>query len=328
MNQIRERILGCLSMSAVGDVLGGITENLSFEQVMERSGKAVETDCLYQTGNGFKQKLAISKNTRDVLEQIDSFINRHSTNNMLNKQTDRLNNIVPLGIAASAGGCARSDLSDAMCVEEAAVHAVCAGLFNPGNLDQAVRDACVICVSPQSKVSVFAGAGAIAAGISQALLSYDVLSVYKACMYGAREGERYGKEHGNIKPGASVEARIRLAMNIVTNNEYEDISGSIEALLGSADSAIEAVPAAIGFFVGAHGDPIRSISSAATAGGNSRLIASLAGQLSGALCGINRCPRDLCSNVDHANALWLSGWSDKVLHSLLERYPATALSNA
>lgn len=326
MNSFYERILGCLSMSAIGDALGVKTENLAYEQIAERCGGSAQSFVSVLSEKWGTNPLSVSGNTRDIIRLIRDFVlQTHEHNSSADSYADScgvepLGSIVHFKTASRAWGRSAA-VSDALPGVNILAHALCAGLFNPGQPDNAVSAVFSKCTERSAASSTFAGAGAVASGISQALVDFDIMGVYRACLYGARQGEQYGAVHGRIVPGASVEARLRLAMHIVANNDPDDVDESIVALLGCLDSMNEAVPAAVGHFLGAQGDPLSSVTGAVFSGGASRIIASISGQLSGALRGINRCPRELCSRVDSANALQLSVWSDKTLQTLKSRYP-------
>lgn len=329
MDRLNERIMGCLAMSALGDALGTNTESLDCEQAAELLGENAQLIRKPTFGNSKEISISVSSITNDFVGCIAPFSAVYRDNEAHNAAESQGNIIDIRGRKVSWGRDFIKPNNHVSDCEYAISRSAVAGLFNPGQHDNAIYDVCAKLMPQNATLADYSGAAAIAAGISQAVVDSDALGVYDACLHGAREGERFGKRLGKHSPGASVEARIRLAMRIATSNEPDEVSGTIAALLGSSDTTSEAVPAAIGHFLGSRGDPLDCVVSSVLAGGASRLIASIAGQLGGALRGINRCPRDICSKVDCANALWLSGWSEYVFNSIQMRYPISSLcSNA
>ena len=76
---------------------------------------------------------------------------------------------------------------------------------------------------------------------------------------------------------------------------------AIEASVGNSVMTVESVPAAIGVFVAAAGDPHDTVSAGASIGNDSDTIAAMAGALAGALRGIAAVPADLAATVRGAN---------------------------
>ena len=76
----------------------------------------------------------------------------------------------------------------------------------------------------------------------------------------------------------------------------------MEAEVGNSVLAAESVPAAVGVLAYAHGDPLRTIELAASIGNDTDSIATMAGALAGALCGMRKLPAGLLAQFRAVNA--------------------------
>ena len=130
----------------------------------------------------------------------------------------------------------------------------------------------------------------------------DVFSVVQACLAGARRGEELAAERARVVAGPRVLSRIELAVNLALKaTSLEEAMENIEAYIGNSVDAGESVPAAIGLFVFAGGDPIESIVGGTNIGNDTDTIAAMSGSLAGALKGFDAIPQDLYATFKEAN---------------------------
>jgi ADP-ribosylglycohydrolase len=178
-----------------------------------------------------------------------------------------------------------------------------AGLVNPGNIEAACQDALTTCLPSHNTQIAIAAACGIAAGVAQALTAgADVYSVVQAVLAGARRGEALAAEKGRLAPGPSIINRTELAVNLALKaTSLEEALASIEAYVGNSVDAAESMPAAVGLFVFAGGDPLETIVGGANIGNDTDTIAAIAGSLAGALRGIEAVPPDLYQTFKTAN---------------------------
>ena len=178
-----------------------------------------------------------------------------------------------------------------------------AGLVNPGDLEGAVRLSWVTCLPTHDTQIAASGAGALAAGVAQALVpGAEVWSVVRACLEGARLGEEIGARNGRRVAGPSVARRIELAVNeALRARSLEEAIRGIEATVGNSVMTVESVPAAIGIFVAAGGDPLECAVGGTNIGNDSDTIAAMAGALAGALRGSDPIPAAMRETVLTAN---------------------------
>jgi len=80
----------------------------------------------------------------------------------------------------------------------------------------------------------------------------------------------------------------------------------IHAYVGSGLHIAEAVPAAVGIFVAAGGDPMQAIVGGVNIGDDTDTVAIIAGSMAGALRGFRAVPNELYEDVERANTLHLA----------------------
>ena len=82
---------------------------------------------------------------------------------------------------------------------------------------------------------------------------------------------------------------------------FADALALLRDYLGCSVAAAESVPAAIGLFVYAGGDPLESVAGGANIGDDTDTIACMAGALAGALSGFRAIPPELYQALRAAN---------------------------
>lgn len=191
------------------------------------------------------------------------------------------------------------------------------GLFHHGNPQAAVQTAFTTCVPSHNTTAGVAGAAAIAAAVAAACHEGATLtSVVRAAKAGARAGADLGRTQGRDVPGAQIDRRIDRAVSLaMTAGSDEEAIDLIEGEIGVGLPAAEAVPAALGFFVAAAGDPIRTAELAANAGGDSDTIGCMAASISGAFSGIEAIDPATIATVEQANGLDLQSLARTLLQA-------------
>lgn len=189
------------------------------------------------------------------------------------------------------------------------------GLVFPGDIDNAIRLAVHAALPTHGTQSGIAGACVIAAGVAEALSeNATVFSVAAACLEGAREGERIGREVSRVVPAPDMVVRTEMAIEeAIKARDIFEAGRLITASVGNGLPAYEAVPAAVGLFVAAGGDPKATVIGGANIGGDSDTIASMAGAMSGALSGLHKVPADLYKRVCEENDLNVHELAEKLV---------------
>ena len=178
-----------------------------------------------------------------------------------------------------------------------------AGLIHPGDIEAAVWTAWISAKPTHNTQIAASGAGAIAAGVAEALLpTADVFSVVEAALAGARLGEKIGRENGRVAPGPSVVRRIELAVEeALRAASFEEALRNIEAAVGNSVMMVESTPAAVGIFVAAKGEPVGCAVGGTNIGNDTDTIAAMAGAMAGALKGPEAIPQDMRDTLNTAN---------------------------
>jgi ADP-ribosylglycohydrolase len=105
-----------------------------------------------------------------------------------------------------------------------------------------------------------------------------------------------------------VTRRIEIAIeDALRARDLEDAIRRIEASVGNSVMTVESVPAAVGIFVAAGGDPLETVVGGTNIGNDSDTIAAMAGSLAGALRGIAAVPADLVAAVKSVNSEDIDG---------------------
>lgn len=182
-----------------------------------------------------------------------------------------------------------------------------AGLVHPGDPGAAARLACALTLPTHPTQVAISAAAALAAGVATALQKgAEVLDIVEACLFGARIGEEWGREHARVVPAPSIERRLHLAVGLaLAAPDAIEAARNLHAVIGGNLPAAEALPTAVGVLLAARGEPAEAMVAGASAGGDSDTIASMAGGLAGALRGIGAIPAAWLQQVEEVNSLEL-----------------------
>lgn len=335
--QLGDRILGSLATALIGDALGAPTEQRSIREIRSVFGGRVEdfyeppTDSPYSTGR-FAAQITDDSSQMLMLAQVfidgNGVITPRGVADMVLAWSENLDYFPHFaGPSTRRAIEALRDGADPATIgavgrettmgtsNGGAMRVAPAGLIHPGDPEKAVRDAAISC-QPSHFTSVgVSGAGAIAAAVATALRDdATILDVVRGAREGARLGTLIGEHSGRDSAGASVLARINIAVTIaMTSETLDEAVSAIADSVGSGLHAAEAIPAAIGCFVAAGGDPWLSVVAGANIGDDTDTVACMAGSIAGAYAGFEKVPRDKFEQVLLANNLDLTGVADGLL---------------
>lgn len=176
------------------------------------------------------------------------------------------------------------------------------GLINPGDVDQAVNDTVVSCVPSHNTDVAISGASAVAGAIATAL---DVGSSLEEIVQAGMDAAVKGRQFGNTWLGASIPRRIKMAVDLVSNDKPErDRLQDVYDLVGTSLAMSESVPAAFGVLVMAEGDPIRTAILAAALSGDADTVGVMSCAIAGAWKGMGAFKPDHIETLRIANP-WL-----------------------
>jgi ADP-ribosylglycohydrolase len=331
--RLHDHILGSLATAALGDAMGAATEQHEIAEIIAIHGGLLRTliapsDQTFSAGNlpgqitddtsqMFALAEALIETGGELTEEawIDKLLHWSQTSpmaRMMGPTTRPLLEAIAAGQDTSAigrSGFSERKLTSFGATNGAAMRIAPAGLIHPGDLAGAVRLAWLTSRPTHDTQIAAAGAGAIAAGVARALeVEADVDAVLEACLWGARYGEEIGGGEGRRVPGPNVARRIEIAVDEAGRaSNLEDALRRIEATVGNSVMTVESVPAAVGIFAAAGGDPLETVVGGTNIGNDSDTVAAMAGSLAGALRGIAAVPRDMYDTVKSVNSENIEG---------------------
>lgn len=336
MKDLHDKILGSLAAAVIGDAMGAATEQRSFDEIVHLYGGPVREffrpppDSPFAAG---REAAQITDDSGQMLAMAEALIEtrgaltvdavaRHLLRWAEDAEVFRRfagpttrAAIEELRRGADPRTVGRQGRLTSMGTSNgAAMRVAPAGLAHPGDIDGAIRDAVIMCLPSHATQLAISGACAVAAGVACALRTdADVYAVVQAAFQGAVRGEEIGRREGRTVAGPSVIRRMELAVALATRHRSVlDAIRDIHAYVGSGLHIAEAVPAAVGIFVSAGGDPLEAIVGGVNIGDDTDTVAVIAGSLAGALRGARSLPRPLIEQVERANDLDL----DRVARAL------------
>lgn len=185
----------------------------------------------------------------------------------------------------------------------AAMRVAPVGLVHPGQPERACEQALWTCLPSHDTDVAVSAACSVAAAVAVAVVSQRLTDVIEAAREGARIGERLARQHARQVPGPRYLARLEMALQIAAESR-DDMAfmRRVEQQVGNSVLAAESVPAALAVVLYAQADPLRTISLSASMGNDTDSIATMAGAISGALCGSAALPAELVAEFRRANA--------------------------
>jgi ADP-ribosylglycohydrolase len=168
----------------------------------------------------------------------------------------------------------------------------------PALVDRVVASA----LATHNRGIAIAGAAALAGAVSAAI---DGANVAEATTVGI-EAARLGAERGFWSAAGQVAPRIRWAVELMDARRPEESLALIYELVGTSLASQESVPAAFAVLALYPDDPWRACLAAASLGGDSDTIASMAGAVGGAVFGVGGFPPEAVDTVRRVNALDLA----------------------
>lgn len=333
MYSLNDRILGCLIGAGAGDAMGAATESRTTEQIREYFGHKV-TDFEVTPMDTFAKGNQPGQATDDFSSAY--FISRH----IVDHEGEISESVVkealidwsehPIFFDRFAGPTTRMAIrryrgeeipeSDAIqllprqATNGAAMKIAPIGLFNPGNIDQAIYDAAIVTMVTHDNYLAISGGSAVAAAVAEAVKeTADVYSVIQAGIYGAKEGARIGREMGRDVAGPSVEKRIEMAVDIgLGKGTQEEKMIEIAERIGMGLHVAEAIPSAFGFFAAGGGNAMDAIIGAVNGGYDTDTVATMAGAMAGALCGTSVFPEHFLPMMEEINGFQIRGLADDI----------------
>lgn len=333
-DQLRDRILGSFYGVALGDAMGMPSELWPRARVLEHFGEitgflpgpdghfVVDGYIAGQVTDDTQQTIMLAGaiidgggvvDTETVARHIVAWADRvgASEGNFLGPSSAKA--IAALRAGASPWETGKTGETNGAAMRIAPVGLISRADDLPALVDR-VEAACV--ASHHTDVAI-SGAALMAAAIAAAVdspsggaldarLDAVLETGYAAAGLGMKRGERV--------VAASVVARAMLAVDLA--RRIPDDNDFLQALydtVGASVATTESVPAAIGLFVRAGGNPLVSALLAANLGGDTDTIGAIAGGLCGAFSGMSAIPEHYRAKLNHVNELGFEELTDRLL---------------
>ena len=309
-----DRILGSLTVVGIGDAIGAPTEAMSRQEIEKKYVGRITTfmdghDNPYALGN------KIGEVTDDASQMYEMALAIAATGGKLTVEAAaeaiiNWSRNFPKYYPRNAGPTTRSVIVEILAGKDpievgmiggtydrgtsngAAMRVAAAGLAHPGDWAKAADTAITSCRPSHGTQHAFAGACAIACGISEAVTeNAQISSILRACLYGAQQGHAAGIKTARKACGPTVYNRIMKAIEIgYAYVDMETAERRLEEEIGNDGSIQNSTAVAIGLFLAADGDPVKTVLGRANIGGDSDTIACIAGTLAGAYKGYEAIP--------------------------------------
>ncbi|RKY51895.1 MAG: hypothetical protein DRP93_09090, partial [Candidatus Neomarinimicrobiota bacterium] len=298
MNNLKDKIKGCLIGVASGDSIGMPSSMMSPEEIKKRFG-TIDTflpapeDHLIHKGmvageitDDTQQTLAIADSIIETGKVDPMNIARHLikwgedmgvfNSNIAGPSTLRALNMIRNGVSVEDSG--KVGDTNGACMRIASV-----GIYGKGDMSRTLDAVENSCKATHNTNIAIAGASAVAIVIGKALQGekdIDTLIQY------AKEAVVLGMKRGNIWYSASIEKRIDWVLELIENAESkEQAMLDIYRYIGAGVQISETVPTCLGLIKLSEGDPVETVKIAANLGGDCDTIAAIAGSMAGAIAG-------------------------------------------
>ncbi|MEG1180414.1 MAG: ADP-ribosylglycohydrolase family protein [Oscillospiraceae bacterium] len=334
MTERQDKILGSLLAGAIGDAVGVSTETRHAKAIKERFGGLVR-DFTQPTDDGRGRGAKMGVVTDDfsmafiTLEEIVKSKTRLTEDTakkalarwMTYPQYSRYIGPTTLAAIARITGVETEypfeQLSTAhmLCINSRATNGAgmkCGimGLFNAGDLDNAIEETITMCMPTHDNVLALSAACAISVATAKAMLpDVSYVEVIQAGLYGARQGYKRAEERG-ARPvaGGSIEKRMQMAVEIGLNNcdDFEKAMNEIADIIGGGLYAYESIPAVFGHIAACKGRVLDSVFMGVNAGDDTDTVACMTGFIVGALNGTQDIPKKFLQKLNEMNGFDLT----------------------
>ncbi|MDI9278103.1 ADP-ribosylglycohydrolase family protein [Pantoea sp. EABMAA-21] len=328
-----KRILGAFYGQALGDAMGMPSELWPRSRVKQHfgwidgflPGPAENNAACYFGRAAFTDDTSMALALADAIVTHDGDINAETIGaNILHwaEEFDAFNKNVlgptsKIALNALKTGTPVAQLENNGMTNGAAMRVSPLGCLLPAKDLDAFIDAVALASSPTHKSDVaIAGATVIAWAVSRAIDGASWVYIRDELPAIARAAQ----EKRVTTFSASMAARVELALSVVAQGRgVESTMQQIYDLVGTGTATIESVPAAIAMVELANTDPNRCAILCANLGGDTDTIGAMAVAICGALHGIDGIDSQLKAELDAANALDFTRYSNAFMRFRQQR---------
>jgi len=315
MDDLLERLHGCLAGLAIGDAMG-MPGELIPEMTHARYGRIttfLEPSADHPIHAGLKAgqvtddtlaALAIIRSivragrlsSEDVARSLVEWIDETDGLNLpyVGPSTKRAIQRLKQGIPPEEAG--RWGWSNGAAMRIAPI-----GFLHPGDIPATVEAARLASLPTHGTNTAISGAAAVACAVTQCTVAGSgIADIVEAAKRGAELGERLGYPY--FCP--SISRRIDFAVHLA--NQRKSVEARLRDLydlVGTGLGSYEVVPVSLALFVMGGGDPMETIILAANTGGDCDTLGAIAGAIAGAYSTITAFPSQYVRTVEQVNDL-------------------------
>lgn len=304
---LRNKILGSLIGSGIGDSMGSVTETYSPNNIIMRHGRPVREYRRSATDNfsRINWKGAVTDDFSLVYIMCSEIIkNKGVVNDELFEKVLVSWSELPQYFI-QAGPTSRDEIlriKGAIPKKNPKAHLIARsdiitngtsmksspmGLINPGNMDRAIEDTIKMCMPTHPSVLAIATGASVACAVSEALKDGATKeSVVKAAIDGSRKAYEMAEGIAYPASGARIDRRIEMAIDIALkySYDYDKLIEEMTETIGTCLVGTESTAAMFGYFLIAK-DPMDLIYLCVNSGGDADTVATMGGAVYGALLG-------------------------------------------
>ncbi|MGE5592993.1 MAG: ADP-ribosylglycohydrolase family protein [Betaproteobacteria bacterium] len=333
-DELLARAAGCLAGVAVGDAMGMPVEFLTREEIKARFSRV---DRFLEPPPGHIHTGTPPGRVTDDTEQTWALARALVASGRITPRVaadaylewaDRVNAFDTSFLGPSSRGALErlragedpARTGDKGATVGAAMRVAPIGIVNAGDAEAAACEAYFSSLPTHGVNIAIAGACAVAAGVACAVAGRPLEAVVEAAVAGAAYGQGLGVQWA----GATVPARMRLALDLVSHNksEPERAEEALYETVGVGMYPTELVATALGLVVLYDGRPHLAIPAAASMGGDTDTLAAIVGALSGALGGIGALPAQWVAAVERVNDLDCEALASQLIATRAHRLDA------
>ncbi|MDL9978432.1 ADP-ribosylglycohydrolase family protein [Microbacterium sp. ASV49] len=329
VSALEDRVLGVLLGAAIGDAMGAATELRTREQIVEHFGGEVTSfvvppDDTFARGcppgqvtDDFSQAYHLARTIvarggetswdtgRDAIlawwadERYQRFAGPTTRASVLRLAGEEVETPFFRYRGGQATNGAAMRIAPVGCVAE--------------NVTDALHSAIAVSLPTHDNHLAAAAAAIVAIGVNVGLSHVPhgdetpFALVAMTCAAFAGPASRAAETATHIVPGASLAARIELAIEVARDSvDVQHAAARIAAVVGCGLMANEAVPAAVGILSVAP-DAMSAVTAAVNAGDDTDTVATIVGALAGSVAGSRAFPRELAETVVRVNDMDLAG---------------------
>lgn len=323
IDHFADRIHGALLGAAIGDAMGAATELRTHEQIIDHFGGEVSTfvtppDDTFAHGcpagqvtDDFSQAYRLARAIVDGGGRMDANTGRDAI--LAWWDDDRFRRFAGPTTTAAVRRLHGEDIEEpfflyrgGQATNGAAMRIAPIGCV-ASSIPDAIDAAIAVSIPTHDNHLAAAAAAVVAVGVTIGVRSggsigtHPFTGVAEGCRAAAIPATMRARELTHTVPGASIPARLALALDIaVAAPDVRVAADRIADVVGCGLRANEAVPAAVGILAAAP-DAMSGIIAAVNAGDDADTVATIVGALAGCAAGAAAFPADLVAEIEEEN---------------------------